>query len=197
MVASLKKRGRAMIRSWEILEKKKERDYKIFSLWEEKARNPRNGAVRDIVVLDFPEWISVIPVTAEGNVVMVRQYRHGVNEVLLEIPGGLMDKNDPSPETAARRELQEETGYTTDTFTLIGSLYPQPAVQSNRYHIFLAENAVKTSEINFDEGEDLETVLVPLKRIPKMIKNGEIRHAMVVTAFYYLSLHKGELDCKR
>ena len=179
-----------MIKEWEVLEKKKAKDYKIFSIWEEKAKNPRNGAVRDIVVLDFPEWISVIPVTAEGNVVMVRQYRHGVNEILLEIPGGLMDKEDPSPETAARRELREETGYTSETFTLIGSLYPQPAVQSNRYHIFLAENAVKSGETNFDEGEDLETILIPLKEIPGMIKSGEICHAMVVTAFYYLELHR-------
>ncbi len=182
-----------MIKAWEILEKKKTKDYKIFSIWEERAKNPRNGAIRDLVILDFPEWISVIPVTAGGDVVMVRQYRHGVNEVLLEIPGGLMDKGDPSPETAARRELREETGYTADAFTLIGSLYPQPAVQSNRYHIFLAENAVKTGDTAFDEGEDLETVLIPLREIPRLIETGEIRHAMVVTAFYYLALHRGEL----
>jgi len=100
-----------------------------------------------------------------------------------------MDRDDPSPETAARRELQEETGYTSETFTLIGSLYPQPAVQSNRYHIFLAENAVKSGETHFDEGEDLETVLVPLNKIPRLIETGEIRHAMVVTAFYYLELY--------
>ena len=182
-----------MIRDWEILEEKKERDYKIFSIREERAKNPRNGAVRDIVVLDFPEWISVIPLTPDRQVVMVRQYRHGVREILLEIPGGLMDRDDPSPEAAAMRELREETGYTTDKVTLIGSLYPQPAVQSNRYHIFLAEDARKTSETSFDEGEDLETVLVPLKDIPGMIKKGEIRHAMVVTAFYYLALHTGAL----
>ena len=182
-----------MIRKWHILDSRKATNYKIFSIREEKAKNPRNGAVRDIVVLDFPEWISVIPITPEGEVVMVRQYRHGVREILLEIPGGLMDPQDPDPETAAKRELQEETGYTSDSVTLIGSLYPQPAVQSNRYHIFLAENALKTSETNFDEGEDLETVLVPLKKIPGMIRSGEIRHAMVVTAFYYLALHENSL----
>ncbi len=182
-----------MIRKWHILDSRKAANYKIFSIREEKAKNPRNGAVRDIVVLDFPEWISVIPITPEGEVVMVRQYRHGVREILLEIPGGLMDPQDPDPETAAKRELQEETGYTSDAVTLIGSLYPQPAVQSNRYHIFLAENALKTSETNFDEGEDLETVLVPLKKIPGMIRSGEIRHAMVVTAFYYLALHENSL----
>ncbi len=182
-----------MIRKWHILDSRKAANYKIFSIREEKAKNPRNGAVRDIVVLDFPEWISVIPITPEGEVVMVRQYRHGVREILLEIPGGLMDPQDPDPETAAKRELQEETGYTSDAVTLIGSLYPQPAVQSNRYHIFLAENALKTSETNFDEGEDLETVLVPLKKIPGMIRSGEIRHAMVVTAFYYLALHENFL----
>lgn len=182
-----------MIRKWHILDSRKAANYKIFSIREEKAKNPRNGAVRDIVVLDFPEWVSVIPITPEGEVVMVRQYRHGVREILLEIPGGLMDPQDPDPETAAKRELQEETGYTSDAVTLIGSLYPQPAVQSNRYHIFLAENALKTSETNFDEGEDLETVLVPLKKIPGMIRSGEIRHAMVVTAFYYLALHENSL----
>ena len=179
-----------MVKNWEILEKKKAKNYKIFSIWEEKAKNPRNGSIRDIVVLDFPGWISIIPITPEGEVVMVRQFRHGVGKILLEIPGGLMDPQDPDPETAAKRELQEETGYTSYTVTLIGSLYPQPAVQNNLYHIFLAENARKTSEPNFDEGEDLETVLVPLHRIPEMIQSGEICHAMVVTAFYYLALHR-------
>ncbi len=182
-----------MVRDWKILEKKAGRDYKIFSIREVKARNPRNGAVRDIVILDFPEWISVIPLTDAGEVVMVRQFRHGVNEVLLEIPGGLMDREDPSPEAAAKRELREETGYTAESWSLIGSLYPQPAVQSNRYHIFLARNAVKTTSTRFDEGEDLETVLIPLKEIPRLIETGEIRHAMVVTAFYYLALRMKRL----
>ena len=182
-----------MIKKWKVLTREKIGHYKIFSLWREKAENPRNGAVRDIVVLDFPEWISVIPLTDAGEVVMVRQFRHGVNEVLLEVPGGLMDREDPSPEAAAKRELREETGYTAESWSLIGSLYPQPAVQSNRYHIFLARNAVKTTSTRFDEGEDLETVLIPLKEIPRLVETGEIRHAMVVTAFYYLALHMKRL----
>ena len=182
-----------MIKEWELLESKKVGEYKIFTLWEEKARNPRNGSLRDIVILDFPEWLSIIPLTPNNEVVMVRQYRHGVKKVLLEIPGGLMDKGDISPETAARRELLEETGYTPKTMILLGSLYPQPAVQTNRYHIFLAKDAVKTGETNFDVGEDIETVLVPLKDIPQLIQTGEICHAMVVTAFYYLALHMKRL----
>lgn len=182
-----------MIKEWQLLESKKAGDYKIFTLWKEKARNPRNGAARDITILDFPEWISIIPITPENEVVMVRQYRHGVKKVLLEIPGGLMDKDDPSPEAAARRELIEETGYTSDALTLIGNLYPQPAVQTNRYHIYLAEKAKKTASTKFDVGEDIETVLTPLRDIPHLIQSGEICHAMVVTAFYYLALHRGKL----
>ncbi len=182
-----------MPEAWPVEERKQEGVYKIFTLWSEKARNPRNGSLRDLVILDFPDWISVIPVTPDGDVVMVKQYRHGVKKVLLEIPGGLMDREDPSPEAAARRELAEETGYTSSLFTCIGSLYPQPAVQTNQYHIYLAEDAIKTTETRFDEGEDLELALVPLKRIPEMIASGEICHAMVVTAFYYLALHRKKL----
>jgi len=177
-----------MVKNWQVLKSRKKGNYKIFTLWEEMAKNPRNGAVRNIVILDFPGWISVIPLTSNNEVVMVRQYRHGVKKVLLEIPGGIMDKEDSSPEIAARRELAEETGYGTDKLKLIGSLYPQPAIQTNRYHIFLAEDVKKIGGTDFDEGEDIETVIVPLKHIPHMIETGKICHAMVVTAFYYLAL---------
>lgn len=182
-----------MIKEWQVLESKKEGDYKIFTLWSEKSRNPRNGSIRDISILDFLDWISVIPITPDNEVVMVRQFRHGIKKVLLEIPGGLMDKEDTSPKIAARRELVEETGYTSETIIPLGSLYPQPAIQNNRYHIFLAENARKTEKPNLDEGEDIETLLVPLSTIPHLIESGEICHAMVVTAFYYLALHRGSL----
>jgi 8-oxo-dGTP pyrophosphatase MutT (NUDIX family) len=182
-----------LIKDWEILDSKNEKAYHIFTLRSEKSRNPRNGLVREVVILDFPEWISIIPLTEKNEVVMVRQFRHGVKEILLEIPGGLMDKEDASPMRAAQRELVEETGYTSGNMECIGSLYPQPAVQSNRYHIFLARNAEKTQSLKLDEGEDIETVLVPLRNIPAMIQSGEICHAMVVTAFYYLALHMGKL----
>ncbi len=182
-----------MIKEWDVLNSKIEKVYPIFTLRKESAKNPRNGSVRDIAILDFPEWISIIPLTENNAVVMVRQFRHGAKKVLLEIPGGLMDQEDASPLQAAQRELVEETGYTSGEMACIGSLYPQPAVQSNRYHIFLARDARKTAPLNLDEGEDLETVLVPLQKIPSMIQSGEICHAMVVTAFYYLALWMGKL----
>lgn len=182
-----------MIRDWEILSREVVNDFGIVKIRKKQARSPRTGGVSDILAIDFPDWALVLAITAEEAVVMVRQYRHGIEQVCLELPGGLIDPEDSANEEAARRELLEETGYHSSALIEIGRCYPQPAVLSNRCFFFLAENAEKIQEPQLDEGEDIEILKVPLKEIPSMIEKKEINHGMVLLAFYYYWTNKGHL----
>ena len=174
-----------MIKDWEVLSRNLVNDFGIVKIHTKQARSPRTSEVRDILAIDFPDWALVLAITPEKEVVMVNQYRHGIEQVCLELPGGLIDPGDPSPEVAAGRELLEETGYQTSELIQLGECYPQPAVLSNRCYFFLAENAEKVQEPQMDEGEDIEILIIPLQDIPAMIENKEINHGMVLLAFYY------------
>jgi ADP-ribose pyrophosphatase len=114
---------------------------------------------------------------------MVRQYRHGTREITLEIPGGLVEHQD-DPETAALRELHEETGYTAASATPLGYVHPNPAIQNNRCYTFMAEDCAPAGGQQQDEKEDIEVVLIPLHDIPRLIRAGVITHALVIAAFY-------------
>jgi ADP-ribose pyrophosphatase len=180
-----------MIRPWPVVESNKGPDMGLFSIRIVRSRSPRTGHEHDFYVIDFPNWVQVLPITPEDQVVMVRQYRHGCGEVLLELPGGLIDNEDGNPEESAKRELLEETGYAAEEFVLITKTYPQPAVLSNMGLTYLARNARKIAEPQPDAAEDIEVCLVKLEKIPKMIRNGELKHSQSIMGLsLYLLLVK-------
>ena len=144
-----------------------------------------NGKLIDGFVVEFGPWVTIVALTREQQVVMVRQYRHGAQKVLLELPGGAMDAGDENPLQAARRELLEETGYTSDTFIQIGCVYPNPANQTNRIYSFLALNAEKVADQKLDETEEIELELKPLEAVIAMAKNGELLQSMQVSAMFF------------
>jgi 8-oxo-dGTP pyrophosphatase MutT (NUDIX family) len=146
-----------------------------------------------MIALHFPDWVLTLALTPRQEVVMVRQYRHGTEQVCLELPGGLVDPDDASPELSARRELLEETGFTVSNIRLIGECYPQPAILSNRCFFYLAEGAVKSQQQNMDAGEDIEILTIPLDKIRTKIENKEIDHGMVLLAFYFFRMNKGNV----
>ncbi|MBT8332719.1 MAG: NUDIX hydrolase [Deltaproteobacteria bacterium] len=180
-----------MITEWAVLKRQQVADYKLFTLHKKQARSPRTGEIREVLALQFPDWVLTLALTPEKEVVMVRQYRHGTEQVCLELPGGLVDPGDLSPESSAQRELLEETGFTVANIRLIGECYPQPAILSNRCFFYLAEDAVKTQRQNLDAGEDIDILTIPLKDIRAKIENKEIDHGMVLQAFFFLWLHRG------
>ena len=160
-----------------------DKSYRIFDLRTDRARSPRTGQAYDFFVIESSSWVNIIPLTPDNNVVMVRQYRHGTREVTLELPGGLVESAD-TPENAALRELQEETGYGATAVIPLGAVHPNPAIQNNRCYAFLAENVYATGIQKQDEREDIAVVLEPLAEIPRLIKDGVITHALVIAAFY-------------
>lgn len=176
-----------MPKPWPLVRSTPEKSYWVFSVRADTACCPRTGQEHDFYVLESPDWINVIPLTPDNQVVMVRQYRHGTREITLEIPGGLADAGDTA-EDAARRELLEETGYEASEFVVLGSAHPQPAILNNRSITYLARDVRQVQAPRPDETEDIEIVLLPLSGIPDMIRNGEITNAMVILAFYWYFL---------
>jgi len=172
--------------TWETLETKEIADCRVFKVRENLMRNGNNTST--FYVIDNPDWVNIVALTKDNDVVLIEQFRHGIKEVITEIPGGMIDEGE-QPEAAARRELLEETGYTADEFVLIGKSRPNPAIQNNWVYHYAAINAEKTSEVEFDEHESVLTKLAPVMTIPNMIKSGEITHSLVLAAFQYFSFY--------
>ncbi|MDD5168002.1 MAG: NUDIX hydrolase [Syntrophales bacterium] len=175
------------VKKWEIISSVLDKSYRIFSLRTDRARSPRTGEAYDFFVIESSTWVNIIPLTPDEKVVMVRQYRHGIRDITLEIPGGLVEAVD-TPEEAAFRELREETGYETSSMTSLGFVHPNPAIQNNLCYTYLARDAYPAGTQEQDEKEDIGIELIPLKDIPDLIRMGTISHALVIAAFHKLEL---------
>ncbi|MEW6236932.1 MAG: NUDIX hydrolase [Candidatus Omnitrophota bacterium] len=177
-----------MSRPWEKKSSRYVAHYRIFHLREDICVSPRNGVELPAYVLETRDWINIIPLTPDREVVMVHQYRFGTEEMSLEIPGGLADPSDGSMLEAARRELREETGYDSEEVIPLGAVRPNPAILNNTCHLFLAKNVILKYDQSLDDGEDIRVELVPLAKIPQLIQEGKIVHSLVLNAFYLFDL---------
>ena len=165
-------------------------DAKIFTLHRDRAVSPRTGEERTFTRIDSPDWVNVVPVTTAGEVVLVRQWRHGVKGFTLEIPGGLVDPGE-TPADAATREVREETGYEGADGRLIGAVTPNPAIMNNRCHTVLVRNVQRVGPQALESNEEISVRLEPRCHIPELVREGRIHHALVVAAFHHLSLMEG------
>ncbi len=137
--------------------------------------------------LDCPDWANVIAITPDQQVVLIEQFRFGIEEVTLEIPGGTIDHGE-SPAAACQRELLEETGYAGDEVRMIGRVSGNPAIQNNFVHTGLILNAKPAGVPKLDQFEEINVSVIPLDAVPGLIRTGAIHHAFVVAAFQHLSL---------
>jgi ADP-ribose pyrophosphatase len=181
-------KDRLMIKPWEKISSQAVGDFRIFTVRSDRKISPRTLQQHDFFVIDCVNWVNVIGVTPDQELVMVEQYRHGSNTVELEIPGGMMDADDGSPEATGVRELREETGYAGEKVRLIGQILPNPAIMSNVCFTALVENCRCRHPVAFDQGEDLLTRLIPIADIPRLVAEGKIQHSLVVVALYHFDL---------
>jgi ADP-ribose diphosphatase len=142
-----------------------------------------NGNMLDATIFEFRTWANIVALTRNREVVLVKQYRHGVCESLLEFPGGVVEEGE-DPLEGATRELLEETGYTASQWIQIGQIYPNPALQTNALHCFLALDVENVSAQNLDAGEDIEVHLIPFDELVQMAKCGEFQHGLMVAVLF-------------
>jgi len=179
-----------MIRPWPKRSSKFLGDFRVFKVRSDEKVSPRTNEAHEMFVLESPDWVNVIPITTDGKMVLVEQYRHGSDSIELEVPGGVMDKTDKSPVETACRELKEETGYEGENARVIGKVFPNPAIMSNSCYTVLVENCRLVCDVNFDSGEDIITRIVDLDDIPKLVADNKIRHSIVIAALYHFGLEK-------
>ena len=133
-------------------------------------------------VLRCADWVAAVALTDDGRFVLVEQYRHGIDAVTLEAAGGVVDTGE-RPEDAARRELLEETGYAGTTVELLGTVHPNPGLQSNRFSVILVRGARKEAVAAPEHNEDVKLVLMSAPELRSALRDGRITHALAVLAF--------------
>ncbi len=144
-----------------------------------------DGRIIEGFVLEYRDWATVVALTPDQQVVMERQFRYGVQKVLLELPGGVIDAEDANPLEAAKRELLEETGYTSDRFIEIGKVCPNPANQVNSIYYYLALDAHKVADQHLDGTEEIEVGLIPLEELIDLTKKGKLQASLQVSALFF------------
>ena len=176
---------------WREVERERVADCRIFSVERSLAVSPVDGVAREFHRIQSPDWAQIVPITARDEVVLVQQYRHGHQRVTLEIPGGLIDPGE-EPAVAAMRECLEETGYRARAALPLGVVNPNPALFANRLYSFYAANVELEAAVQNTGTEFTDVMLVPVARLPEMLRSGEIEHALVAaTLWRYLYLHRG------
>lgn len=174
-------------------------DCKIFSV--KSILSESQGVERKrakFYTLNCSPWVNVIALNSDNSVLLVEQYRHGVEGVTLEIPGGAVEREDATPLSAAMRELREETGCVSDHWTYLGKNHPNPALQDNFCYTYLAEGVRKIETPRFDDTgtERINSLYLPLHKIGDAIRSGAINHSLVITAFHFLALERADLRVK-
>lgn len=146
---------------------------------------PAGKIVDPYYVLEYPNWVNGLAIAEDGKVIMVRQYRHGYGQTIIEIPGGAMDPGDGSPDVAMRRELLEETGYAFDELIQLGDICPNPASSNNLTYMFLATGGKKVQEQQLDQNEEIEVVTISMEELKHLLKTNQLRQSLHVTCIYY------------
>lgn len=164
-----------MLHKWKLLKSEWALDEKWYKVRKDTVEIKPGKIIDDYLVAIFSDVAIVVAITADGMVPLVRQYKHGAGDIVTELPAGYMDEGE-DPLMAAKRELREETGYTSDEWEKISYVIRHPSkTRGDNIHIFLARNAEKTAEQEFDETEDIEVILKPFPEALTMAKNGEIQ----------------------
>lgn len=173
---------------WQKLSQRPQLQTRIFDVVGALYRHPVRNSEREFVVINAPDWVNVVALTPDGHLVLVRQFRYGIDEFSLEIPGGVIDQGE-DPVIAGLRELREETGYSGAPAKLLGTVRPNPAMQSNRCHFVYVEQAVKAHDLEWDPDEELQVTTMPVDEVLALARSGGIDHGLVLNALMLFEPH--------
>ncbi len=175
---------------WRILASEVVVDAGVFRLRKDTCAHPVTGKVHPFFVVETEDWVNVLPITDDGKAVLIEQWRHGIAGSCTEIPGGMLEPGE-TPADGAARELLEETGYGFDELVSLGSVATNPAINTNRCHLFVARGARPIADATPEDTEDIHVMLVPLAEAMAMVDDGRMDHTMVVNTFLRLRLDHG------
>lgn len=159
---------------WKVLNSEMVVDEKWYKLRRDEVELPNGVVLDDYYVSVRPDVVLTFPVTADNQVVFVRQYKHAAAAVFTELPGGVIDDHETNPMEAARREMLEETGYTSDDMELVLEVIDNPTKDTNKIYFYLARNARQVATQDLDESESIEVLHVPLHEVENMVMSGQI-----------------------
>lgn len=176
------------LQPWEVDRSEYLQDCRIFRLRRDHAISPATGKQGDFYVLDAPDWVSLVPITDDGMLICVAQYRHGSQRISLETPAGLVETGE-APEEAAARELREETGYAARSMSVLGRTFANSAFMTNHMTAILAEGCTLKDPTAWDEHEELELRLIPVSEIPQLLASGTIENTSSALALSWYLLY--------
>lgn len=156
-----------------------------FTVRKDSYQTPSGKIVSPYYVYEFPEWVTALAITEENKIVFVKQYRHGLGEEGLELPGGCVDKTDKDYTAAIARELLEETGYEFSSYEYLGKISSNPSTNSNLMHMFLAQGGKKIAGQNLDANEEIEVLEFSTDEVKQLVKENKIIQSMHLATIFY------------
>jgi 8-oxo-dGTP pyrophosphatase MutT (NUDIX family) len=177
---------------WKTLSSKYISRHKYFTARVDKCEASDGKIIEEYFVVELPKTACALAITEDGEALMVKQYRHPVDEVLLELPGGFIDENE-SPEAAMKRELIEETGYEFASVEQVGIIAANPGVLNNYTALFLAKGGKQTGKQNLDHNEEIEIITIPLNELKTMFLENKIVQSLHANCIFYALRKMGEL----
>ena len=179
---------------WKVLESEYiYKDGPWLTIRKDKCELPNGNIMPAFYVQEYPEWTSAFALTRDNKVVMIKQYRHGIEQITTEIPGGVVDKGE-EPAAAIRRELMEETGYQFDSYEFLGKVCANPSTGDNFLHMFLARGGEKIAEQKLDDTEDVEVVVYTIDEVKQLLKENKIVQSLHVACIFYALNKLGEMN---
>lgn len=179
---------------WILLKSKYVVKDKWITVRADTCQMPNGTIVEPYYVLEYPTWVNVVALTKNQEVILVKQYRHGLKQTVLELPCGAVEAEDVSPLEAAKRELLEESGYTSNNFIETGILSPNPANHTNLTHCFLATDVELVAALKLDATEHIDVVLLPLNKLIEVIDNGVFLQALHMSSLFFALKKLGKVQ---
>ena len=178
--------------NWKTLSSEYITRHKYFTARKDKCETPEGKIIEEYFVVEMPVSACALSLTEDGEVIMIKQYRHPIGQTILELPGGFIDENE-LPEAAMARELMEETGYEFSSVEQVGTIAANPGVLNNFTWLFLARGGKKTGMQKLDHNEEIDVVTISLDELKELFLKNKIVQSLHTSCIFYALRKMGEI----